>query len=389
MLWTSWRNRVRFPLPVRSHSGHRRRPLALAGTVERLEGRQLLTTIGVASAHNPAVAAHVQALSHATTSPTVTYNTSSQVPIQPVSVWQGLRGSSKKGVDLITGTSNNQGLLYVGPIQGQGGRAYAVNYPGSILTSVYGPDNLGHDQVRLVGVYRSPADPTVVHGFFYQGKISDPAFANPHNYHPIDYPGAAYNYVHSTDGGFAVGNEDTRLVNGEPAFAYLDKLATGHFTPIVYPGSAGTTAYGIIHDGGDRYTITGGYAPADGSSAEEGFLADYNARTGVFSHWTSIVSPAGQSGSQVATHIEGISQVKNGVYTLSADAIPKGNPSGGQGYFATVHRNRDGSFGSPSFVPLNLPGTSDTTSANSVFANQVVGVTLGAMPQPYQATISG
>ena len=71
----------------------------------------------------------------------------------PVSGWQGIRAGDASGQYLITGTSDSNGLLYEGPISGVGGTSYSVNYPGADTTSVYGPDNLGNGELRLVGSY--------------------------------------------------------------------------------------------------------------------------------------------------------------------------------------------------------------------------------------------
>ena len=64
--------------------------------------------------------------------------------MQPVSGWQGIRDAGTPGQYLITGTSDANGLLYVGPISGAGGTSYSVNYPGATSTSVYGPDVLAN-----------------------------------------------------------------------------------------------------------------------------------------------------------------------------------------------------------------------------------------------------
>ena len=89
----------------------------------------------------------------------------------PVSGWQGIRASGTSGQYLITGTSDTNGLLYIGPISGTGGTAYPVNYPGTATTSVYGPDLLGNGQLRLVGSYTTESGQT--QGFLFQGSLAD------------------------------------------------------------------------------------------------------------------------------------------------------------------------------------------------------------------------
>src|SRR5207244_3481600 len=105
----------------------------------------------------------------------VTFQNADNVPTQPVSAWQGLRGSDTPGQYLIAGTSGDNGLLFEGTMAGLG-TSYLVNYPGAATTSVYGPDNLGNGVVRLVGSYKNPdaaMDPVTVHGFVFEGTVAD------------------------------------------------------------------------------------------------------------------------------------------------------------------------------------------------------------------------
>ena len=97
------------------------------------------------------------------------YTSSGQA--MPVSGWQGIRAADSSGEYLITGTSDSNGLLYVGPITGVGGTAYSVNYPGAASTSVYGPDTLGNGDMRLVGSYTTGSGQT--DGFLFQGTVAD------------------------------------------------------------------------------------------------------------------------------------------------------------------------------------------------------------------------
>src|SRR4029079_2371190 len=114
------------------------------------------------------------------------------------------------------------------------------------------------DALRLVGSYKTGND--MVQGFLFQGTIAD--LAQSGNYRTINYPGAKFNYVHSTMGDLAVGNADGPEGNLPigTGHAFLYDVARGTFLPdIVYPGSTSTTAYGIWHNGGTSYTICGGY----------------------------------------------------------------------------------------------------------------------------------
>lgn len=317
----------------------------------------------------------------------IRYYTANGVSMQPVSGWQGIRDGDTAGEYILTGTSNNNGLLYIGPISGIGGKSYSVNYPGAASTSVYGPDNLGNGLLRLVGSYKDGDGH--VHGFVFEGTTADLSKAA--HYKTVDFPDSHITYVHSTMGGLAVGNADAP--EGAPTIitghAFLYDLATDHFLPgLAYPGATTTSAYGIWYNGGTSYTITGGYTNIQpGDTDSHGYLVDYDSATGQFSHWTSLDVPH-PAGERVFTHVEGISSDQKGVYTLSADGVGVGSTDAGSGFLATVRRNTDGSFGPTAWVPLRYPGTSGITSANSVAGNQVVGIVIGSSTFSYQSTVN-
>jgi hypothetical protein len=309
-----------------------------------------------------------------------TFYSATSVGIQPVSAWQGIRGTAVSGQYLLTGTSATNGLLYEGPISGVGGASFSVNYPGATSTSVYGPDQPSTGGVRLVGSYKNGVGS--VHGFLYQGTTA--GLSQAAGYRTIDYPGAKYTYIHSTMGDLAVGNADGPEGNAPlgTGHALLYNVATGTLLPdIVYPGSTTTTAYGIWYNGGTSYTIAGGYSRTPGVAVSSGYLVDYDSATGQYSHWTSFNYP---SALNLVTHFEGISSVEKGVYTLSADAIdPNGN---GAAALVTVRRNTDGSFGPTYWEDLNDPSLPGKPTANSVAGNNVVGIFFGGAA--YQATVN-
>jgi hypothetical protein len=68
------------------------------------------------------------------TSRSISYYNANQVSYQPVSSWQGLCGAGTVGKYLISGTSNNNGLLFVGSIKGVG-KSYFLNYPREVERS--------------------------------------------------------------------------------------------------------------------------------------------------------------------------------------------------------------------------------------------------------------
>lgn len=320
----------------------------------------------------------------------INYANADAVSMQPVSGWQGLRNSDANGQYLISGTSGANGLLYEGPISGAGGVSYSVNYPNATSTSVYGPDNLNGNRVRLVGSYRN--DDGLVHGFLFEGTTAQ--LSQSGNYRTIDYPNAKYTYVHSTMGGLAVGNADGPEGNAPigAGHAFLYDVAHNTLLPdVIYPGSTSTTAYGVWYNGGASYTIGGGYTNLLNSSRTvgSGYLVDYNSATGHFTNWKSFQYPNGLVGQDYETHFEGISSDQKGVYTISADSGQTGSNNAVQGSLVTVRRNPDGTFGAAGWVDLNYPGARGLTSANSVAGNQVVGMVIGgADAVSYQATVN-
>ncbi len=323
--------------------------------------------------------------------PTTTVYTSSGTSM-PVSGWQGIRAGDAAGQYLITGTSDDNGLLYEGPITASGGTAYAVNFPDAATTSVYGPDNLGGGSLRLVGSYTKDAR---THGFVFNGTTAQ--LDQTSAYQAIDYPRAQFTYAHSTMGNLIVGNADGPEANLLPdtGHAFMYSEATNSFLPdIAFPGAVSTTAYGIWYNGGTSYTICGGYSSVVNPSTTvgNGYLVDYDSATGAYSHWTPFAYQNGQQGQDYVTHFQGISSTESGVYTLSADSIRSGSTTPEQGSWVTVRRNTDGSFGPAVWVSLGdaaaLPSPS-VTSNDAVYGNQVVGFDAsGSNMVPYQGTIN-
>jgi hypothetical protein len=167
-----------------------------------------------------------------------------QFTIQPTA-WQGIRNNQNiPNSYLICGTEdNNIGLLYLGPIAG-GGQSFKVIYPGSntLATSVYGPDNLSGNAFRLVGSYRFSGSSAFNYGFVWEGTTSQ--LPSGGSFRTINYPGAKYQFTHSTMGNLAVGNADGPKQVGNqtlpigPGVAYIYNLTSNSFvTNIVFPGS--------------------------------------------------------------------------------------------------------------------------------------------------------
>ena len=331
-------------------------------------------------------------------------SSSANFTIQPVSAWQGLRNNATTaGQDLICGTSAANGLLYIGALAG-GGTSYLVNYPGGTITStsVYGPDNVSTGMFRLVGSYKNSTDTTIYnHGFVWTGTTAQ--LPSGGTFASIDYPGAKYQFTHSTMQGLAVGNADgpkigavKAVVGGEVAYIYNVNSST-FITNIVYPGAKTTTAYGIWYNTGTLYTICGGYSTSVASNLTnesqplalgKAYMVDYDSSTGKFSNWASFSYPNGPAGVAFVSHFEGISSSEPGVYTLSADSVQSKTANPAQGSWVTVRRTALGTFGPAVWVDLNYPSAGGISSANSVYGNQVVGLVIGTTTFPYQATVN-
>jgi len=323
----------------------------------------------------------------------IQYFTPAGMSLQPVKGIQGLRGGNRPGEYLMSGTTGNNGdgLLFVGPITATGGKSYPVRVPGAMSTSVYGPDNLGGNRVRLVGSSINSGSDTR-HGFLFEGTTTDLTNGTG-TYTTIDVAGATFTYVHSTMGGLAVGNADGPTV-GAPegtgqAFIYdvAKKQIIGN---IRFPESVSNTAYGIWHNGGTNYTICGGFSQLSINNGGDqnqpigqGYLVDYDSSTGQFSHWKALNYP---KGIDVVTHFEGISSTEAGVYTLAASSVHTGSALPGS--FVTVRRNADGAFSDGVWVDLAYPGSAATLTT-SVSGSALTGVGIGGSGgmQWFQATV--
>jgi hypothetical protein len=333
---------------------------------------------------------------------------------QPVTAWQGIRNNgSTPNQYLICGTSNSTGLLYIGSIQGSlGGQSFSVIYPSTsptvtTATSVYGPDNLTNG-LRLVGSYRINPSTVFNYGFVWEGTTAQ--LPSSGSFRRIAYPGATYQFTHSTMGTLAVGNADGPQPVGSnltvpigPGIAYIYDLSKSLFvSTIAFPGSKSNSAYGIWLNGGSNYTICGGYSPlAVNNLANErvpltqgkGFLVDYNSANNTFSNWTSFDYPNGPGGVNFITHFESISSVEPGVYSLCADSVQTGSGNTAQGSWVSVRRQSNGSFDKGTWVDLNYPtNTPNISSSNSVYGDQVVGLVVQPNGTPttfsYQATVN-
>ncbi len=321
-------------------------------------------------------------------------------PSNPVSFWQGIRGSDTPGAYLLSGTLGDNGMLFEGTIDGVGTYT-TINYPGAATTSIYGPNQLANGEVQLVGCYKNPnasSESVVVNGFLYHGpKDGTGVFTT------VNYPDSAFNFIHSTMGGLAVGNGTFGSQNGLPVGAgkaFLYDIGTKSFTDIVFPDSISNTAYGIWHNGRTSYTIVGGFSsnPVNNlldpnTPIGQAFMVDYDSLTKQFSHWTEFNYRNDGLQVDIVTHFEGISGVENGLYTLNANSAQINSAEfSNQGSFVTVRRNPGGEFSNATWVDLDFTPPvegQNITSSNSVYGNQVVGQVFSEEGSfPFQATIT-
>lgn len=289
---------------------------------------------------------------------------------------RGITNSASVYISGLYGTANGttNGAIYAGPINESGGTWYILNYPSSIAgesvtgTAWYGPNN-GEvaGTIQIVGNY------TVESNIFAQGILYSGALDGSGTWTKLQPPSPDVSAVkntiaHSNMGGIVVGNYDTHLATGK---AFIYNIHTGDYTNLelpVQPREISVTAYGIWANGGESYTIVGGYDNGT-TGLTNGYILDWNKATGAISHFTTLYYN-NESATSIVSHVEGITSNGNGGYNLAADTS---NGSGGGAAYVQVARNSDGSFATPVWTMLTYPGAS-VMSANTVYENNVLGV---------------
>ena len=288
------------------------------------------------------------------------YTSSGQA--MPVSGWQGIRAGDSSGQYLITGTSDTNGLLYEGPITGVGGTAYPVNYPGAASTSVYGPDDLGNGELRLVGSYTTGSGQT--DGFLFQGTTAD--LSDSSDYQTIDYPNVTYTYIHSTMGDLAVGNGGDVPAQTRPRIP-LQHLA--EYVPDRHRLSGLDIHVGLwhlvqrrheLHDLRRLYAACS-VRQQDGRRWLPGRLQLGDRAIHATGRHTPIRTA--WRASRWSTHFQGISSTQAGVYTLAANATESGSSTVLMAAVATVRLNPDGTFGPAAWVNLSDPNIQSPLTA--------------------------
>lgn len=290
----------------------------------------------------------------------------------------GVRGQLGSEKVYISGTTTNgmvNGLLYLGPITGQGndGKWYELNYTSPDFddvtsTSCYGPNNAPGGNIQLVGAYLRSSTGKKNLGFYYEGPLDGSGTwttVSPNN-------GDTNNvFVHSTMGGLAVGNYDFgNDINGR---AFIYDIATKLCADFMISGSLTTTLYGIWHNGGNSYTLAGGYSAKEAGEFSQAFLVDYDSETKATSNFKAF-SYKNENTLSIVTHFEGITlSPDHDGYNMPADWINiKGSPKEGAS-FVSVKRNPNRSFGEATWVDIAYPGDM-VTSANTAYKNSILGI---------------
>lgn len=335
-----------------------------------------------------------------------------------VTYLQGLKGGDAPGTFLLVGANNSPGptpvgLVYQGPLNAVekdgvsgSGEWTVVTVPedfDAAGTSVYGPDNLGAGLGNLVGAYTrslgnqapSSDNPAIV-GFTYTGALDGSTATGWRSVQGTTQLGTkgSYTFVHSVDGGLAVGNTDNADVDDLTGYfslsstAFIVELATGRQIPVRFPGERDPlvthTAYGIWANGSGKYTIAGGSGEvlneATGRvSAGEAYLIDYDSITGQFSNYTNF-SYRNRDRTDLISHFEGIYRTDNGRYRLPATSVDL-NTEGDLAIasIVTVKRNKKGGFRAKArWQDLDVTRSSDgeksvLSTANSLYGDVTIG----------------
>lgn len=252
---------------------------------------------------------------------------------------------------------------------------YVLNYPSSIgrsvtATNLYGPNNGNSNsgKIQVVGNYTTKETGMSTIGCLYEGYLSGdgkwttliPNFSSKPTLNTI---------AHSTNGNLVVGNYDTQLNQGK---AFIYDISKKKYYDIIKYDAKSITAYGIWHNGGESYTICGGYSDFDGTNLDSGYLVDWNNLTHKFDNWKSY-SYGNQPKNTVITHFDGITTDGHGGYNLTGDWIGTEN-SNNLGFFANIKRNKCNKFGKAIWSEISFPGKTTLTSGNSVYSNIVIGV---------------
>lgn len=248
-------------------------------------------------------------------------------------------------------------FIYKGGIDGKGSW-YNLNYPGSKVTSLYGPAILDNNKIRIVGNYTTAQDPKVAIGCMYEGLLDGSGIWT--KILPIsDSKGII---AHSTMGDLVVGNY---ISDSSKQKSFVYNVITKKYHDIVKPGAKSLTSYGVWHIKNHHYIICGGL-----NSKAHTVL--YNSKTRKLSDWSIYSFPNAR-----VTHFDGITEGSNHEYNLTGDYIL--NTDNNQGaFFATIDEGCE-------FIQWSniLYPNYQSISGNSIYKSTVIGV------YPSETTVHG
>ena len=288
----------------------------------------------------------------------------------------------------ITGNyveSISNGTLYKGPVTG-GGTYYIYNVPDALANSVVAGTTVGGTNVysaasnesaivQLTGSYSTvQLGESHAFGFLYTGPVSNNS-QTVGVWESINYPSAqtpdhstVENTIpHSIMGNLIVGNYDTNTLNGN-AFIY-DMRSKTYNTIVISPGAKLTTIYGVWANGGEDYTIAGGYSGISESGLAYAFIADYDAATPGTAGVSNINTYTFNNVDALDTHFEGITTDGSTGYNLAAGWLQSGLIGAA---FAHVSRNADGGFESAA-TWINVAYPNASTTGDTVYQNYLLG----------------
>lgn len=314
---------------------------------------------------------------------------------------QGIRGvTDSENVYLagsLSGTDGTTvyGLIYEGPIanEGKSGNWYQYAYPGDnvINTSCYGPNNGPNGTIQVVGSYKTTesvenkqgetSNAIGAMGFLYQGPVNGTGgewiTLHPHDDHTLNC------YAHSTMGGLVVGCYDVRHTTNGHSFIY--DIATKVCVEFKVEGSFITSVYGIWHNGGNSYTLAGGYTVVEDGTVQ-GFIADYDSATKKTSNLKGYTHPRA-NGKSSMTHFQGITGATGNGYNLPAGWVGINEDGIEHASFVHIPRNTDGTFGDATWVDLIYPSSTGSnkkciTLATSADKNNITGIYIDGAASP-------
>jgi hypothetical protein len=259
----------------------------------------------------------------------------------------------------------------------------------------YGPNtplfdpSIGAGNVVAVGSYKytegSPG-PAANHGLLYVGPINGVGGAwTQIDAIPLLAQGETLlnTIAHSNMGELVVGNYDTNITTGK---AFIYNRVTQTWRNLNPGGTISVTAYGIWQNGGStstNFTIAGGQGNLGPGVLDKSYLVDYDSATDTLSNYRTYDYNNTPS-SAALSHFDGITENADGGYNLTGFVTTNGAV---KGFFATVRRKVDNTFGNAVWTDVFYPGSTITTG-NTVVDNKVLGIFINGGTQSYLATVA-